>query len=186
MPDVRLVPRRRRVIGPVDIEPARAFFNYQKVGDVSLPVPRRQGYDPCSDGETFRRVWSLWEMLELKAGAFYETTKRLIEVASWATAKGDDEESFLHHRRQLDGSDRSFLKDKLDGLPGHLHKLGAPITSFAAQEAQLAIEAPDATWGEARNRFEDTKAASCCAYSDFHNPHWTKPLRGRVRRRGTG
>lgn len=114
-----------------------------------------------------RRLWSLWEMFELKAGAFYNTATRMAETSAWigattaATAaigeEGKDGRLF-HKDTRLDEEDRMFLDGRLKGLREHLDTLGARVTALAAQDAENTLaNVYTATWGTARERFEEIK-----------------------------
>ena len=48
-----------------------------------------------------RRLWSLWEMLEFNAAAFYEATFQLTALLSLIRAKQDDQDSIFHKRQTI-------------------------------------------------------------------------------------
>src|SRR5258708_33895997 len=127
-----------------------------------MTAPDSAGCGPSESSPwSSRRLWSLWDMLELKAGAFHETVTRMAETASWVAATSlhvkVGNESVFHEDRRLEELDRRFLAARLEALREHLNTLGARITALAAQEAEKSIESSIATWGTAKTCFEDIK-----------------------------
>src|SRR5690242_14620149 len=102
-----------------------------------------------------RRLWSLWDMFELKGSAFYEATIRLAALSTWVTAAGNDETDAFHRAQKLTDEDRSFVIPRLNGLVGHLEVLGAQITLMAVSDAKEALDRQGATWGLARERIDE-------------------------------
>jgi hypothetical protein len=87
---------------------------------------------------------TLWDMLELKAGAFLGAASKLAGLASFITATtmshGKEDESF-HEKRKLDDTleDRAWLKPRMDGLREHLDVLGADVTMLSVSDAEEKI-----------------------------------------------
>lgn len=96
-------------------------------------------------------------MLELKAGAFYETATHVAEIAAWvsATSFGDDKEAYFHEARHLDKKDKAWLTRRLKRLSEHLSTLDASVTIIAVQEAEETINRTDSTWRNAKSCTED-------------------------------
>lgn len=99
-------------------------------------------------------------MLELKAGAFYEATTRIVGTASYiggtsSLAGTPANGRSFHKEKALDEIDRRFVESRLKGLPEHLATLGAKMTSLAVEEARGKLSFPTATWGTAKECLED-------------------------------
>jgi hypothetical protein len=109
-----------------------------------------------------RRLWSLWDMFELKAGAFYNVATRMAETSAWigattAASNKDTSRTLFHRDTRLNAPDRVFLDARLKGLREHLDILGVRITALATQEAEAIIATEHATWGTARDRFDEIR-----------------------------
>jgi hypothetical protein len=101
----------------------------------------------------------LWEMFEIKAGAFYLAATQLAGIASWvaattAAAKEKTHKPF-HEDRELDVPDRNFIRDKLEGLREHLDILGARVTRLAVYDAIDNLRYSGTTWGHAKVRLDE-------------------------------
>jgi hypothetical protein len=103
------------------------------------------------------RLWSLWDMLELKAASFFEVTDRLSGTAAYIGAHEERKESVFHSGRVLEAPDRAFAAGRLGGLPEHLDILGARITALTAQEANEYILRAGATWGGFKERLDEIR-----------------------------
>jgi hypothetical protein len=122
----------------------------RKCGDILVPVPTCEGYDDPL-------LWSLWDMMELKAGAFYHAATALAEISAWVSASKYDTETPFNEANALIPQDQSFLGAKLSAVRAHLATLGAEITLLALEEAENALQRDDATWGHARIRFDEIR-----------------------------
>src|SRR2546423_7902245 len=101
----------------------------------------------CSPWET-HRLWSLWDMFELKAGPFLRATEHLQALTTWvaaSTTTGSGDEHF-HEDRQVDDTDRGFIDTRLVDLRAQLELLGARVSLLAIEEAQEAIKAHWVKW----------------------------------------
>src|ERR1700757_3762245 len=110
-------------------------------------------------GSCSRRAWGLWEMLEIKAAAFYLASSQIVSTSSWigattlAASKG--EERVFHEDAKLDVNNLGFLRGRLEALREHLDDLGAKVTRLAVIEAIDNLRSPNATWGHAKTRFDE-------------------------------
>jgi hypothetical protein len=108
-------------------------------------------------------LWSLWDMLELKAGAFVEAAVMLSGTASFIAGrnlkKSEEAKSpaatVFYEDTALTKDDRSFLRTRLDPLPEHLRALGAEVTLLCVDEADNKIEKSWATWKTVKECFDD-------------------------------
>ncbi len=110
-----------------------------------------------------RGLWSLWDMLELKAGAFQEAVGRLSEI-EWfvrgmttATEVNDQEHRVFHEDTALDDGDRQWIEARLTMLEAHLGVLDTPITKLALDDAREKISFHAATWKTVREQFQDVQ-----------------------------
>jgi hypothetical protein len=89
--------------------------------------------------------WSLWDMLELKAGAFVAASSELAALASFisGTTIGGKEDDVFHEEKVLVDDDRTWLKPRLTALHDHLKALGADITMLCVTDAE---EVSDRKW----------------------------------------
>ena len=108
-----------------------------------------------------RRLWSLWDMLELKAGAFFEATAELTSLASWIGATsivGDSdakENLIFHGDRKLEEIDRTYLGQRLTKLREHLNVIGAKVTLLALDELTERSAYNWMTWGYVKPNLEE-------------------------------
>src|ERR1700730_735468 len=101
------------------------------------------------------RLWSLWDMLKLKADEFHDNTPKLVSLSTWIAAQSSEEDKegkakLYHKDRDLDDSDRSYIQARFATLPQHLEALGARVTSMAVQDAREMIARPYKTWADAK------------------------------------
>jgi hypothetical protein len=98
-------------------------------------------------------------MLELKAGAFYETTTQLVGTASWIGARSfrasGIPDPVFHEDTGLNDYSRQYITERLANLPQYLGVLGASVTTLAVQDAQEAVSRPYAKWGTVKKVFEE-------------------------------
>jgi hypothetical protein len=101
------------------------------------------------------QLWSLWEMLQFKAGSFYAASTQLASIAMWigatTKAQADQPDRIFHEELKLEDRDRRYIGGKLTELQGHLDTLGARVTALAVEDLQKDITCDWATWGHAKN-----------------------------------
>jgi hypothetical protein len=107
-----------------------------------------------------RRLWSLWEMFELKASAFHQAATQIASTSAWVGASSyvQNEEPTsrtFHENENLDIHDLRFLRGRLEALREHLDALGARVTLLAVNEAIDNLRSPEATWGHAKIRLDE-------------------------------
>jgi len=105
-------------------------------------------------------------MFELKAGAFYKAASSIAETAAWigatTQANGPAMESLRHRKLfhedgELQDDDRIWVTGRLDVLQSYLDTLGARVTAIAVEDAKAQISSSVATWGTARQQFEEVR-----------------------------
>jgi hypothetical protein len=120
-----------------------------RLGNVSLHVPTRNRYDAG-------RLWSVWDMLELKAGGFYQAATNLASTSAWVSAtKFAGREGLFHPDQLLDDHDREFLRSRLRALADQLSNVGARVTILAVEDAERVLSLSTATWGTAQSRIDE-------------------------------
>jgi hypothetical protein len=103
-----------------------------------------------------RLLWSLWEMLEFNAAAFYEATFELTALLSWIRAQQDDKDSIFYKGKRLDDSDRHiFIAPRFKKIHEHLVTLGAQITLLAVRDAEESINDTEADWERVKDDISD-------------------------------
>jgi hypothetical protein len=109
-----------------------------------------------------RRSWSLWEMLELKAGAFLEAARTLAGTVSYISAtsihgpeKTGSMDTVFHENTALSDADRTFVRGRLKLLPDHLRTLGAEVSLVCVADAENLINKSWAKWGTAKDACDD-------------------------------
>jgi hypothetical protein len=97
--------------------------------------------------------WSLWDMLELKAGAFVEAANMLASTVSFISGKSSTTEitsPLFHQDTRLDDADRVYIKVRLGTLSEHVGILGADVTALCMEDALDNTQKDWATWGSAK------------------------------------
>jgi hypothetical protein len=108
----------------------------------------------------FHGLWSLWDMFELEAGAFYDATTHLSSLVSWIGAttstRGEDTKGKVFHEdTKLDDAGRVYISTKLAQLRGHLETLGARVTLLAVDDLLKFAEYEWTTWGHVKERLDE-------------------------------
>jgi hypothetical protein len=109
-------------------------------------------------------LWSLWDMLELKAGAFVEAATSLAGTVSYIAGRSTADlptesggAGAFHDQAKLADEDRVFLKTRLTALSKHLDVLGADVTAVNIQDAEESLGHWWASWGTARQEFQEVQ-----------------------------
>jgi hypothetical protein len=116
--------------------------------------PELRDFSPWQPG----RLWSLWDMLELKAGAFVHTATDLARTAAFISGinnPSENQKAIFKSDTVLDEADRKYLRSRLVDLPVHLDALGADVTSLTVADADARIGLAWTTWGAIERAFED-------------------------------
>lgn len=87
-------------------------------------------------------LWSLWEMLELNAGAFYSITSKLEAFRAFVDARAVEATIFI------DSTSLEDLRSDVAELIEHLETLNARISLMVARELLIELGFPDVKWGE--------------------------------------
>src|SRR4051794_33323649 len=112
-----------------------------------------------------RRLWSLRDMFELKAGAFYEAATHLSSVSTYIGAitarssekKDEEKRPIFHEENELDEVGRTYMKMRLEDLQGHLGTLGARVTVLATEELLESIGHGWTKWGNVKDKIEEIR-----------------------------
>lgn len=103
-------------------------------------------------------LWSLWDMLELKAGDFLAVARHCAELGAWIgateSAQPEQEERIFHPRRRLEDEDTRFALQRFEGLKPHLEQLCASVTLLAVEDAIEELGRPYATWGHVKKHLD--------------------------------
>jgi hypothetical protein len=107
-----------------------------------------------SAGENFApgRLWSLWDMLSLKADAFYRATVVLREIKAIIEA-GRRTES--QTKIVLDVVMKKIMTDQADRLASLLHILDAKVTAIAVKEHLSSLEKQPLTYDDVSDNYVD-------------------------------
>lgn len=106
------------------------------------------------------KLWSLWDMLELRAGAFVEAATAIANTVSYISGKSaakPGEPSTFHEDKKLEGPDVTYVHLRLNTLLEHLDVLGADVTNVAVDDARKLVKSFWATWGTARGALQEVE-----------------------------
>src|SRR5258708_7955325 len=116
-------------------------------------------HSPSQPDRPFHGLWSLWDMFELKAGAFYDAATHLSSLSSWigatTAAKGEQESRVFHEDQKIADTGQFYIKPKLEQLASHLETLEADVTLIATNELLKFVEYDWTTWGHVKERLEE-------------------------------
>src|SRR6185437_10924893 len=115
------------------------------IGSTRLP-------DNCESPWDSRRLWSLWEMYELKAGDFLRTSIAL-GVLHRIAQEGEKETA----ARDLNYGERATVQESVEALIPHVEMLGAIVTAMAIDDfvtrvAGRSTVTTKCDWGFVRER----------------------------------
>jgi len=115
--------------------------------------PRR----PSLDSPDHHGLWGLWDMMELKAGAFISAANELAATVAYISGSNTLGAGLaFDEKRQLDNEiDRPWILERLGLLQEHLRSLGADVAMLCAADAETIVSDPWATWGTAKDALSD-------------------------------
>ena len=122
---------------------------------LSLVQARDKAGRPEPLGSGLERLWSLWDMLELNAAAFYEATADLRYIQAVIKEHQHDQDSLFDSGNVLSSVEKEWFSQPLENLKIQLSVLGVRVTAVLAN--RMMDDPRDntgLTWGKLTQRCE--------------------------------